>query len=522
RGGSVINYNLFVDDACAVANAGDTVNVDAGPYALISKIEVDGYALVGAGLASVTIDMSAAPMNTTLGAREQGILLTGDGASVSGFTLTSPTRTAGTGSAYGIKAGNATNIAISNVKVTNVALSAVDLNGTVGATVSGLQVDGVSGGWGIALSGSASDIAVSDLTVANAAWGDAMVQNYAGSVPTGVTFSGTLAIGGIGLQGGGVACSFSTGSSSDAYYNASANVFVPAAFNRTVSYGAGVTATSVVVRQGNLAALQAYLASLGVPTGAQTVANILGPVETVRGGFAVSGKSVLNGAVVAALASGDVVQTNAATTGGTVAMGETDFPATSTIVGTFSLTNTSFDTTSVFNSLVDVSSSASRTVVCTNMSLDQVAAVAGRVDQVGVANISDSLYAINTSTAAAFDNAFAVSGITPDAAYSALASGVQGQVRTDMVSNRSTGYASVSAADDFFTKLVAFRTAQQAVLAGASLTAADFASGARYPAVASSYAALPSGTSLDGEDAALATTAPVITQFNALTAGGRG
>ena len=38
RAASVINYNLYVDDACAVANAGDTVNVDAGSYALLSKI----------------------------------------------------------------------------------------------------------------------------------------------------------------------------------------------------------------------------------------------------------------------------------------------------------------------------------------------------------------------------------------------------------------------------------------------------------------------------------------------------
>jgi hypothetical protein len=128
----------------------------------------------------------------------------------------------------------------------------------------------------------------------------------------------------------------------------------------------------------------------------------------------------------------------------------------------------------------------------TSMNESQVAAVAANVKATAVvakdlvlANIVDALYAVNASSAAGFDNAFIVSGITPDAAYTALVADAKSAVRTDMVENRSSGYADVAAADAFFMKLVTFRTAVAAAVNGANgpaqgkITAADFAAGGR-------------------------------------------
>ncbi|MFZ9915974.1 MAG: hypothetical protein ACO3IB_11655, partial [Phycisphaerales bacterium] len=363
RGASVVHYDLYVDQAAVAAQDDDVMNVDAGSYAMVQKIEVDGWSLVGAGSALVTIDMSAAPMNTAQGSREQGILLSGDGASVSGFTLTSPARTASTGSAYGIKANpGATDVSITNVVVANVALSAVDLNGAAGGTIDGLTVNGVAGGYGLSISGAASDISVSNLTVANAAWGEVAAYPYLGGVPSNIQFGSNPNINAITVQPytSSLAASVPAG---NAYHNASAGIKVPAEFNRQIGLPpANGSVTNLVVRQGSLAAIQGYLVAAGVPMQFQTVTNILGPAERVSStGVAIAGVSVLNDAFAATLAEGDVVQMNVATTGGTVALASAH-PG-NTIVGTFTLTSTSFPNSTVLDSILAASGTASRTVV---------------------------------------------------------------------------------------------------------------------------------------------------------------
>jgi len=91
-----------------------------------------------------------------------------------------------------------------------------------------------------------------------------------------------------------------------------------------------------------------------------------------------------------------------------------------------------------------------------------------------------------------------------------------------MFSNRSSGgYATVEAADAFFTKLVEFRGARDAVITGSDLVAADFDVGGRYTRVVSAVGALPSGTVLSGEVAAVYNSSTVATQFAALGGPGR-
>ncbi|MFM7050573.1 MAG: beta strand repeat-containing protein, partial [Planctomycetota bacterium] len=522
RGASTVHYDLYVDPAAAAAQADDVMTVDAGSYALLQKIEVDGWSLVGAGSALVTIDMSAAPMNTAQGSREQGILLSGDGASVSGFTLTSPTRTASTGSAYGIKSGG-TNIAISNVAVNNVALSAVDLNGAVGGTIDGLSVNGVSGGFGLAISGATSDITVSNITVLNAAWGEVAAFPYLAGVPSDIEFTTGLNINAITIQPATSSLS-ATVPAGNAYHSASAGVKVPAAFNRQIGLPTnGVSVTRLVTRQGSVAGLQAYMVTLGVPLAAQTVTNILGPAEQVRGGVALAGVSVLDDAFAASLAAGDVVQMNLATTGGTIAL-TTAFPATSSIVGTFTLTSTSYPNATTLDAILAASGTASRTVVMTNTNATQTAAVAAQVGAIGLGNIQDALYPINAAASGAeMTNSLTVAGIIPNAEYNALTSGRKAAVATDTQANRpSAGYASVAATGELCGQVTHFRTAQQPIIDGTSLAAADFGSSGRYTALVAAVDGLTAGTTLTGETASVYNSSTVASQFAALVDGGRG
>jgi predicted regulator of amino acid metabolism with ACT domain len=130
---------------------------------------------------------------------------------------------------------------------------------------------------------------------------------------------------------------------------------------------------------------------------------------------------------------------------------------------------------------------------------------------------------LNAADAGNLVSALTVAGILPDAAYTALSDAGETAVQSDVLSNRSSGgYATVEAADALFTKLVEFRGARDAVISGSDLVAADFDVGGRYTRVVSAVGALPQGTVLSGEAAAVYNSSTVATQFAALTVGGPG
>jgi predicted regulator of amino acid metabolism with ACT domain len=562
-GSNVAQYDLFLDTrngfgefpgAAARANAlkaanaetNYTVEMTAGTFNLDNKIVASGIILAGASMAGSIIDMSLAPMSDAGGSREQGILVTGSNTTLRNFTLQSPNRAVNnsTGAAHGIKTNptgdntaDVNGLVVENVTVRQVKRSALDLNGARNVTLTNFVADTVSAGYGLAISGVTDGVTVNSITTTNTVWGDVGVFPYPTSSssarPDNIVFAdaGTHNINAITVQPYTSTIDISVSGASNEYHNGNAQVIVPPSFNRVVrtTRNSDNLLFNMVTRQAMVPTLTTAFATGFRDT---TTLNILGSVEHVRGGVALSGKAVLDNDGVALLAAEDVVQMNVATattTGGTIAITNA-FPASASIVGTFSLTSTSFDTAAVLDSILSASGSATRSVVMTNMNESQVAAVAANVKATAVvakdlvlANIVDALYAVNASSAAGFDNAFVVSGITPDAAYTALVADAKSAVRTDMFSNRSAGgYASVAAADAFFTKLVEFRGARDAVITGTDLVAADFDVGGRYTRVVSAVGALPQGTVLSGEVAAVYNSSTVATQFAALTVGGPG
>jgi len=102
----------------------------------------------------------------------------------------------------------------------------------------------------------------------------------------------------------------STGSSTDSGYNAAANVFVPAAFNRAVSTTRADGQMMIFgVQQSTVSALTAALTSPTFST--PVVSNILGNVEVIHSGVAIAGRAALNMATIGLAVAGDTIQVEA-------------------------------------------------------------------------------------------------------------------------------------------------------------------------------------------------------------------
>ncbi|NDH64445.1 MAG: hypothetical protein EBY18_23005, partial [Alphaproteobacteria bacterium] len=388
RGVDVTRYDLRVEDSVEAASAGDEVRMEAFGFALTRKVTLNGVKLVGAGVANTILDMSAVPMNTATGSREQGILVKGDGVELRGFTLESPAGNGANGAAYGIKSNpngdgtvDATNVVIADLRVRNVKMTAIDLNGASNVSVSSVMVEGVAAGFGLAVSGSSTGVTVNGLSVTNAAWGEAAVYPYGTLVPSNVRFGSNPALTAITVQPNGKDLVLGTGNAADASYNAGAEVFVPAEFNRTISFGAGAQATVLAVRQGSLAAVQAALVNASVPMQAQIVANILGPIEVLNGGVALAGRSTLDAAVAVAV-DGNVI--NVAQ--GTSVVLTNPITANVTLTGSLSLTKDSGALASILTKAV-----VNVLVEATGMNSAQLSAVAANTLRIPAEGVTGTL-----------------------------------------------------------------------------------------------------------------------------------
>jgi hypothetical protein len=296
-----------------LAVAGDTIQVEAGNYPLSEKIILDGVSLVGAGMNSTVFDMSTAPMASN----EQGMLLFGNAVTLRDFTLTSPNRTGSTGSAYGIKTGpsttpaNCTNLVVTNVKVDNIKKSGFDFNTTLGGTFTNLVASNISGGYGVSIAGAASNLSFTGVTITACAWGDVGVFPWPASSadrPSGIQFNNGgagLNFNTINVQPYTTTIAISTTDLGSPLYNALAQIFVPADFDRVVSTirTSDSLAMNFASRSGYTSTL---LAAIATGYNSTNVANILGQYELVRNGLAIAGYSTLAAANNAAQA-GDVV-----------------------------------------------------------------------------------------------------------------------------------------------------------------------------------------------------------------------
>jgi filamentous hemagglutinin family protein len=147
------------------AAAGNTVNVDAGNFALgTSQLNINkGLTLAGSGEGVTNIS------TTSTG---YGINVTGNDVTLSDFTFNG-----NPSGSYGIKVAptgaatnRLTNFAISNVSVDSSYRTGLDLNGVTGATIDNVNVTGVAWGNGISLTDSAN-VAVTNSTTSGNAWG---------------------------------------------------------------------------------------------------------------------------------------------------------------------------------------------------------------------------------------------------------------------------------------------------------------------------------------------------------------
>jgi hypothetical protein len=158
-----------IQAAINAAGSGDTIQVEAGAYVQQGTLNVDkDITLLGASEAGVIIDFT--------GVDGYGILLTGDGATLSNFTVLGPA--AGTPSGnYGIKAQPGTGqtslsgITIDHVTVQGSLRSEIDLNGVHNSILSNITANGQNtAGVGIALTDS-TGITLQNIATSGNNWG---------------------------------------------------------------------------------------------------------------------------------------------------------------------------------------------------------------------------------------------------------------------------------------------------------------------------------------------------------------
>ena len=160
--------NGDIANAVNVADTGDTVNMQAGSFALgSSQLNINkSLTLTGAGEGVTNISSTSAGY---------GISVSGNDVTLSGFTFNASGIV--NNSAYGIKVspgGVATNrltgFAIDNVTVDGSYKTGLDLNGVDGATIDHVTVTNTAWGNGISLTDSAN-IHVSNVTTSDNEWG---------------------------------------------------------------------------------------------------------------------------------------------------------------------------------------------------------------------------------------------------------------------------------------------------------------------------------------------------------------
>ena len=524
----VVWHDRYVDTAVAAAQAGDTVSVQAGTHAIESALELDGIALVGAGPANTVIDGS------TL-AGDAIVRASGSGARIAGVSIVAPTRDHANNMLNGIAAGNAcSGLVIEDVRLADLAQAAIVLDGAQGVAIRRVVAVGSAISPAVVVRGSTAGVAFGDLSCSGGALRAVAIEGSATDAnlhPTGVSFAADAALDleAILVRHGAAELVVSV-PSGNAGARAGADIVVPARYNRALRAGSGAARVEAVVRHADVTAVRAALVADGIvgDAAAIAIANLLGPVEIVRGGLAVSGHASLNDSVAAMLAAGDVVQLNQhlAPAGATMAGVSLSAPLASgvVLVGTFTLDHASFASEPVLASVLAASTAAERRVDLALMSPVQVAAVAAQLDAIGTANILHAIRALNLATdRPTMQDALRITAIVPDAAHAALTSSRRDAVARDLHDNRpAAGFADVGAAHALFDALVGFRAVQQAVIDGSPLAAADFASGGRFDALVTAVAAVPTGTVILGESADLLLAATVRTQFNALATAGRG
>jgi VCBS repeat-containing protein len=168
-----------LEEAVAMAVAGDKLLVQNGDYTLTSTLEIDKKLIIE-GQSEGGVRINAANLDS------YGFHVTADGVSLSKFTLTGPAVAgASTGDNYGIKVepdtsvrtDTITDFTLSNVTVKGSLRSEVDLNGVSGATITNLTVDGLgSAGVGLAIADSA-DVTITNLVAKGNAWGSVALYN---------------------------------------------------------------------------------------------------------------------------------------------------------------------------------------------------------------------------------------------------------------------------------------------------------------------------------------------------------
>ncbi|KKB09800.1 VCBS domain-containing protein [Devosia chinhatensis] len=193
-----------IQSALAAANAGTghfTILVRNGDYTLTSTLTLSkSIAIVGESEAGVKINAAAVS--------GYGILVEGDGVSLSNFSLTGPAANAG--SSYGIKvepnstdpADRLLDFALSHVTVSGSGRSEIDLNGVNGAVLSNVTANGLgTAGVGIAMTNSAN-VELNHVSTSGNNWGSVALYPSVGPYNQAVdnieftgTFSTTDAIG---------------------------------------------------------------------------------------------------------------------------------------------------------------------------------------------------------------------------------------------------------------------------------------------------------------------------------------
>jgi DNA polymerase III delta prime subunit len=163
---------MKIQDAVDAASAGDTITLDAGTYAISSRLVVNkSISLVGENETATVIDASA---NGT----DYGILISGSNVALSNFTIKPPLGPGvlGTsnGGGYAIHVSNTpsvvSNILIDRVTVKNGNRSGIDLNGVDNATVRSVTTQNAAYGNGMNLTG-VHGADISNVTTGGNAWG---------------------------------------------------------------------------------------------------------------------------------------------------------------------------------------------------------------------------------------------------------------------------------------------------------------------------------------------------------------